>query len=70
MGRRWEELGNEITILPDDNHTAQMWHFKCPHQKLRHIFAPTHSEGKALPNRYIQMGGVKGKISRWPPLFT
>lgn len=49
---------------------AQMWHFKCPHKKLRHIFTPTHSEGKALPNLYIQMGGVKGKISRWPPLFT
>lgn len=49
---------------------AQLWHFECPHQRLRHIFIPAHSEGKVLANLYIQMGKGQGKIGRWPPLLT
>lgn len=40
---------------------AQLWHFECPHQRLRHIFIPAHSERKVLVNLYIQMGKGQGK---------
>lgn len=64
MGRRWEELGNEITILPDDNRTARMGSAVA-------LQVPTpEAEAHLHPNLYIQMGGAKGKIGRRPPLLT